>query len=265
MHEGRIQQLDSAYNLYHRPANRFVADFIGQGVLVDGDRVDAQRSARDRRSRCADADPPRRHGAPAPGERVDVLLRPDDVVHDDASPVKAMVRPRRSAARRSSTRWSSPAARGALAGAVAPQPHDRRADRHPARARPRHRFRAANEPHAAGIVPRLPSSIDGSARQGRRRPALAIGTCVPCKSHRDPAPKAAAHERSARGSDSVATAPPAAAFFSVVRPRCSSAISLTKDRPRPVLFFGRSPAAPANRTSRTPCLRRTRGCRAPGR
>ena len=36
MHEGRIQQWDVPYNLYHRPANRFVADFIGQGVLVAG-------------------------------------------------------------------------------------------------------------------------------------------------------------------------------------------------------------------------------------
>ncbi|MFT5659369.1 MAG: iron(III) transport system ATP-binding protein, partial [Gammaproteobacteria bacterium] len=31
MNEGRIEQQDSGYNLYHRPANRFVADFIGQG------------------------------------------------------------------------------------------------------------------------------------------------------------------------------------------------------------------------------------------
>jgi hypothetical protein len=27
----------------------------------------------------------------APGTRVDVLMRPDDIVHDDASPVKATV------------------------------------------------------------------------------------------------------------------------------------------------------------------------------
>ena len=36
MHEGKIQQWDVPYNLYHRPANRFVADFIGQGVLLPG-------------------------------------------------------------------------------------------------------------------------------------------------------------------------------------------------------------------------------------
>ena len=36
LHDGHIQQWDSPYNLYHRPANRFVADFIGQGVFVEG-------------------------------------------------------------------------------------------------------------------------------------------------------------------------------------------------------------------------------------
>ncbi len=36
MNQGVIEQWDAAYNLYHRPANRFVADFIGQGVFVQG-------------------------------------------------------------------------------------------------------------------------------------------------------------------------------------------------------------------------------------
>jgi iron(III) transport system ATP-binding protein len=34
MFEGRIQQWDTPYNLYHRPGNRFVADFVGKGVFV---------------------------------------------------------------------------------------------------------------------------------------------------------------------------------------------------------------------------------------
>ncbi len=36
MNQGRVQQNDSAYNLYHRPANRFVAEFIGEGTLLPG-------------------------------------------------------------------------------------------------------------------------------------------------------------------------------------------------------------------------------------
>ncbi len=93
MADGRMQQLDNAYNLYHRPRNRFVADFIGQGVFVDGEVI-----ARDRvRIEIGEV----AHGSEIlfahdaspvpPGSRVDLLLRPDDVVHDDASPVRARV------------------------------------------------------------------------------------------------------------------------------------------------------------------------------
>ena len=93
MSDGRIQQLDSAYNLYHRPANRFVADFIGQGVFVDGQVLAAQRL----HIEIGEVNPPEpirfAHDASLclPGSTVDVLLRPDDVVHDDASPVRARV------------------------------------------------------------------------------------------------------------------------------------------------------------------------------
>ena len=93
MYQGRIQQWDSPYNLYHRPANRFVADFIGQGVLVsgtvgDGNSVDMELGTLisdtpvECNESCTNCDN---------GCRVDILLRPDDIVHDDASEVKAEV------------------------------------------------------------------------------------------------------------------------------------------------------------------------------
>ena len=47
MHDGRIEQWDAAYELYHRPATRFVADFVGQGVFLRG-RVNGAANARDR-------------------------------------------------------------------------------------------------------------------------------------------------------------------------------------------------------------------------
>lgn len=93
MNEGRIQQQGSAYDLYHRPGNRFVADFIGQGVFVDGTVLDDHR-LRIELGEVSSATPIRLPGdalPPAPGRRVDVLLRPDDVVHDDASPIQATV------------------------------------------------------------------------------------------------------------------------------------------------------------------------------
>ena len=36
MNEGYIEQWDSGYVLYHEPKSRFVADFIGQGVFMEG-------------------------------------------------------------------------------------------------------------------------------------------------------------------------------------------------------------------------------------
>ena len=93
MYEGRIQQWDVPYNLYHRPANRFVADFIGQGVLVPG-IVGILNSVRmelgtltsdtpvECNETCAHCDN---------GCKVDILLRPDDIVHDDQSKLQAEV------------------------------------------------------------------------------------------------------------------------------------------------------------------------------
>jgi len=93
MSDGRIQQWDSAYNLYHRPANRFVADFVGQGAFLPGTvrqgqhiQVELGELQSPEPIHCTE------HGDLCDvGCRVDVLLRPDDVVHDDASPVTAEV------------------------------------------------------------------------------------------------------------------------------------------------------------------------------
>ncbi len=93
MEGGRIQQWASAYNLYHRPVNRFVADFVGQGAFLPGEVVDGHHVRVELGTvespnaiRCTE------HGdLCGAGCTVDVLLRPDDVVHDDASPVTAQV------------------------------------------------------------------------------------------------------------------------------------------------------------------------------
>lgn len=34
MRREKPEQWNSTYNLYHRPAHRFVADFIGEGILL---------------------------------------------------------------------------------------------------------------------------------------------------------------------------------------------------------------------------------------
>ena len=86
MHDGCIQQWDSAYELYHRPGSRLVADFIGQGVFLPGVVQDAHHI------RCELGLLPSAQPLEfAAGEPVEVLIRPDDVLHDDASPARAEV------------------------------------------------------------------------------------------------------------------------------------------------------------------------------
>ncbi len=77
MNEGRLLQRDTAYNLYHSPESRFVADFIGQGVFVNGtllshDTVETSLGVI-RGDRAYDL---------PPGSQVELLLRPDDIVFD---------------------------------------------------------------------------------------------------------------------------------------------------------------------------------------
>ncbi len=86
MNNGHIEQWDSAYNLYHRPSTRFVADFIGQGVLLPGRMQSDNRVAIEFGEFDLDAG----HQIET-GSEVEVLLRPDDILHDDASPMQAEV------------------------------------------------------------------------------------------------------------------------------------------------------------------------------
>lgn len=90
--EGQLAQWDDAYHLYHRPASRFVAEFIGHGVFVPGrrkvvngrvevqtvlgllsDELEASERVSEDETHC------------------DVLLRADDIVHDDAALVQAEI------------------------------------------------------------------------------------------------------------------------------------------------------------------------------
>ncbi len=86
MHEGRILQWDTPYNLYHEPSHRFIADFIGQGVFLRGtlltpDTVETEIGVHKGN---------RAYGW-GRGTRVEVLLRPDDIVSDPASTLQAEV------------------------------------------------------------------------------------------------------------------------------------------------------------------------------
>ncbi len=86
MHEGKLLQWDTPYNLYHEPANRFVADFIGQGVFLRGtlltpDTIETEIGVH-KGNRAYDW---------GRGAQVEVLLRPDDIVPEPESTLKAKV------------------------------------------------------------------------------------------------------------------------------------------------------------------------------
>jgi iron(III) transport system ATP-binding protein len=85
MRDGRLEQWSSPYDLYHRPATRFAAEFVGQASFLraccgGGDLLQTELGALRENHR----------GDSCAGE-VDVLLRPDDVVHDDAALLRARV------------------------------------------------------------------------------------------------------------------------------------------------------------------------------
>lgn len=92
MQNGEIVQWDTAYNLYHKPDNRFVADFIGQGVFTPG-TIDLPNQ----QVRIELGSLPLWQGVDVcsteqkDAHQVDVLLRADDVIHDDCSPLQAEV------------------------------------------------------------------------------------------------------------------------------------------------------------------------------
>lgn len=86
MQGGQIVQWDSAYNLYHRPATRFAANFVGLGVMLSGvvlDRHQVETELGILEGRVP--------SGIAPGEQVEILVRPDDVQHDDRSAMLARI------------------------------------------------------------------------------------------------------------------------------------------------------------------------------
>ena len=80
MEQGRVHQWDNPYQVYHNPVNRFIARFIGEGEFIQATVVNDQLLETE-------------FGLHAifneqelnKGDVVEILLRPDDVLHDDSS------------------------------------------------------------------------------------------------------------------------------------------------------------------------------------
>lgn len=78
---GCLQQWDTPYGIYHRPATRFVAEFVGQGSVIAGQVHNGTLQS--------SLGVLGKGGLP--DGNVQVLLRPDDLVYDGDSPVRLLI------------------------------------------------------------------------------------------------------------------------------------------------------------------------------
>lgn len=88
---GHLLQWDSAYDVYHKPVSRSVATFIGMGSMLQGEihpdgtvetvlgkfPMDAAVQSKLKTGET---------------RKINMLIRPDDIIHDDASVMKAVIR-----------------------------------------------------------------------------------------------------------------------------------------------------------------------------
>lgn len=84
----RLQQFSSAYDLYHKPSTFFVAKFIGEGAFIEGEAFQTDKGWFAKTALGLMRLPKDKYDA---NIRVKLLLRPDDVLHDDDSPTKAVI------------------------------------------------------------------------------------------------------------------------------------------------------------------------------
>lgn len=86
MNKGRLLQWTDAYALYHRPASRFVASFVGDGVFLSATidnniKLNSGLGVFPLTPACGFKE----------GDKVVFLVRPDDIIHDDESKTLAKV------------------------------------------------------------------------------------------------------------------------------------------------------------------------------
>jgi iron(III) transport system ATP-binding protein len=86
MRDGALLQWDNAFTLYHRPICTYVADFVGDGVLLPGKVINSTNVE----TELGIINGSQSHGF-AFGDEVSVLIRPDDIIHDDSSEMQAKV------------------------------------------------------------------------------------------------------------------------------------------------------------------------------
>ncbi len=97
MNDGKLIQWATPSELYHEPESPFVAEFVGEGAMIDGVIHDGYVATAlgdiYRRLEVPDQNgqPQYCHYDYPNGTSIKVLIRPDDIIHDDASPQTAKV------------------------------------------------------------------------------------------------------------------------------------------------------------------------------
>jgi len=84
MYSGQLLQWETPYALYHQPTHQLVADFIGRGVLLNGEIKDHQLH-------CAFGIIEHSQLNEKPNMSVNFLVRPDDVLINNSSNMRATV------------------------------------------------------------------------------------------------------------------------------------------------------------------------------
>ena len=108
LHDGTCQQWGSAYELYHQPATEFVSSFVGEGTFLKGvieNKAQADNATTEqsehlvinsplgtfRLSPNVDSRASSASSILKPGDTAKLLVRPDDLRHQDESELKAQV------------------------------------------------------------------------------------------------------------------------------------------------------------------------------
>ena len=87
INNGKIQQVGNSYDIYHKPKNKFVADFIGLGVFMPVKKTNSN----DFEIPIGILDHTKIKDDLLKYKNPEILIRPDDIIHNDSSDLTAVV------------------------------------------------------------------------------------------------------------------------------------------------------------------------------
>ncbi len=87
INDGFIQQVGNPYDIYHKPKTKFVADFIGLGVFLPIKKINNE----DFEIPLGILDNDKIKDDLSKYKNAEILVRPDDIIHNDSSNLKAVV------------------------------------------------------------------------------------------------------------------------------------------------------------------------------